>query len=599
MPTAEEFDEFYVSTRRDLILQTFALTGDLAASRAAVRDSYVAARHHWDKVGKETDPLSWVRPKAWSRAQRRHSISPWHRERHIDADQTATLEALHKLRDAQRRTLVLHVLTELSMEQIGREIGLPLARVVDHLESATQVVTEDLNCTPEELSTRLVGLGQAVDTVKLPRPTIVRRNGLRRRRNFAIAGSVAIGVVMVSTGSFVAVGSPEDTVSRSQSAKLIKTTRSQLLTEAQIASLAAGQAWQKPVTSQNDDENSSGLNTSCQQERYADKAADGALVRTFTTASGPRRTLVEAVEISKTTAEAEAAYLTTRNWYAGCRADRIRLKSSYDIDQVGDQAQVLILAGPKKSDPSFAVGLARTGKLTLSMVLEVKVSTQVKVGTVTATLATAVRNLCSSAAAGECVGQVLSEPTRPPPTGDVTGMLAAVDLPPISDIKARWNDTPAAPPVPNTAANTPCDKTDFIKGGAINPLSRSFLMSNDNAPKVFGVTQTIGKFSSAKAAAKFADTLTSRMRSCEKRVLSSTISTAVVKPGSGATPPYGYWRLVNQTQNRNEVTYWMGYTRVGSYVAQVTMTPVRDYDVSAKTFADLVLRSRDRLYEFR
>lgn len=596
MPTAEEFDEFYVSTRRDLILQTFALTGDLAASRTAVRDAYVAARHHWDKVGRDPDPLTWVRPQAWSRAQRRHTTRPWHRERHIDADQTATLEALHKLRDAPRRTLVLSVLTGLSPDQIAREIGQPLTRVEEHLAAATRTVSGALECEPGDIPERLAGLAPAIASVKLPRPTIVRRNGLRRRRNFAIVGSVVIAAVLLGAGSFVAVDANDTPLARPKTRDLIKTTRAALLAEDQIGALAPGQTWQKPETSQNDDENSSGLNTSCQQQRYADKAADGAFVRTFATAAGPKRTLVQAVEISKTTAEAEAAYATTRTWYADCRAARIQLLSTYAVSQVGNQAQVLLLQGPSKKDPSFAVGLARTGKLTISVVLEVTAATQVPVGAMAATLATSVRNLCGSKAADACTGRPTTTATRPPPASEAPGMLTAVDLPPIAGVNAMWNVAPLESAVRNNAA-TVCDKADFARSGAANPMGRGFLLSNDKAPKLFGVTETIGKFASAKAAAKFVTQVKSKMKTCQKRVLSSKIRKAVIRGGTASRPPYAFWRLVNQTQKVQDITYWMGITQVGSYVAQVTMFPVGKYDVSTATFGALVVRSRDRLFE--
>src|SRR5829696_9071223 len=120
MPTAEEFDEFYLNSRRRLVLQTFALTGDLGASRTAVRDAYVAARHHWNKVGRMADPEQWVRPRAWAIAQRRHTARPWHREKTLSADQKKLLEALHKLPDAQRKTLVLTHLAAVPMSDIGR-----------------------------------------------------------------------------------------------------------------------------------------------------------------------------------------------------------------------------------------------------------------------------------------------------------------------------------------------------------------------------------------------------------------------------------------------------------------------------------------------
>ena len=41
-----EFDDFYLASRRRLVLETYALTGDLAAARGAVADAFVAARHH-------------------------------------------------------------------------------------------------------------------------------------------------------------------------------------------------------------------------------------------------------------------------------------------------------------------------------------------------------------------------------------------------------------------------------------------------------------------------------------------------------------------------------------------------------------------------
>ena len=47
MNRPDEFDAFYKETRSRLLLQTYALTGDLPASRSAVRDTFVVAWHHW------------------------------------------------------------------------------------------------------------------------------------------------------------------------------------------------------------------------------------------------------------------------------------------------------------------------------------------------------------------------------------------------------------------------------------------------------------------------------------------------------------------------------------------------------------------------
>src|SRR6478735_3638857 len=91
MRDPEQFDAFYKDARERLLVQTFALTGDLSAARSAVRDSFVAAWHHWRKVSRLEDPESWVRPHAWAHAQRRHTTRIWHRDKSLDAGSRATL----------------------------------------------------------------------------------------------------------------------------------------------------------------------------------------------------------------------------------------------------------------------------------------------------------------------------------------------------------------------------------------------------------------------------------------------------------------------------------------------------------------------------
>ena len=53
------------------------------------------------------DPESWVRPHAHGRALRRHAARPWHRDKGLDDDVRATLEALSELSTIERKALVL------------------------------------------------------------------------------------------------------------------------------------------------------------------------------------------------------------------------------------------------------------------------------------------------------------------------------------------------------------------------------------------------------------------------------------------------------------------------------------------------------------
>ena len=128
MKQPDEFDAFYKSARTRLLLQTYALTGDLPASRSAVRDSFVVTWHHWRKVSRLPDPESWVRPHAWAQAQRRHTARIWHRDRNLDPEAARTLESLGKLSLGQRKALLLEVLTTLPLAERARELGLTRQR---------------------------------------------------------------------------------------------------------------------------------------------------------------------------------------------------------------------------------------------------------------------------------------------------------------------------------------------------------------------------------------------------------------------------------------------------------------------------------------
>ena len=590
MPTAEEFDEFYVSTRRGLVLQTFALTGDLVAARSAVRDAYVAARHHWEKVGRQGDPEAWVRPRAWSAAQRRHTARPWHRERHVTPEQATTLEALHQLSDAQRRAVVLTTLTDLSLPEIARELSLPVAKVDTLLEAGLTEVATALGCAREEIPGHLEALGSAADTVKLPRASVIRRNGLRRRRNHMVVGSVLIAATTISAGAFVAVSTPAPPPPRVGAL----VSKKMLLTDAQVTGLDPKQAW--ATVSTTDNTQGSGLNHRCQTSRFADPRGLGTWVRTFQTGGSNPRRLVQTVEISNSPGAARSAYATTLGWYAGCTAPRLQLIDAYALSGVGDQSQILRLRIPDRQDRSFVVGIARSGALTISTVLATATPQPASAALLADTLSTAVRDLCTSKVAGACVGALRIARTLPPRSGEAPGMLAIADLPAIGRVDQPWVGVDPQIATTNLAATT-CDNADFVKSGATKPLTRSYLFPpSAKVPKRFGVTETIGRFATPRAAARFSNQIIARMKACPDRKLSSTVSQQLVHDGGGTS--YALWRLENQVNvNEDEVMFWMGIARVGSYVAQVTLTPVKQYDVRRDTFTGLVIRARDRLFE--
>jgi hypothetical protein len=590
MPTAEEFDEFYVSTRRRLVLQTFALTGDLGASRTAVRDAYVAARHHWNKVGRTDDPEQWVRPRAWTIAQRRRTARrPWHREKSLNADQTQLFEALHKLTDGQRKSLVLTHLATVPMDEVGPELGETQERAERHLQAATGAVTGALGIDSTAIRARLESLGGITDMVKLPRPPIIRRNGLRRRRTHAVIGAVAAVLVTIGAGVLVV---PTSEPAPPKPGSLV--SKRMLLTSEQIAPLAPGQTWR--VTGTSDNTRGEGKNSMCQTARFADKNGLGTWVRTFV-ATPPLRGLVQTVEISNSPGAAKKAYDTTMGWYSGCTVARIQLIDAYDVTGIGDEAQILRMRIPERNPRSFVIGVARTGALTTSAVLETQTKGPASAQLLVSALTSSVQNLCASRVAGACVGTVATRATLPPPSGETAGMLAIADLPVIARVMQPWAGTDPVAATVNVASTT-CDKADFAKSGARSPVTRTYLIPEARLPKRFGLTETLGEFATERAASRFVERIVTRMKSCEDKELGSKVSHAVVQVKPSAEASYAMWRLENQINKKEvEVPFWMGVVQLGRYVAQVNLTPVGKFDVDKKTFQSLVVRARDRLHE--
>ena len=198
-----EFDAFYKAARDRLLLQTYALTGDLVAARSAVRDAYVVAWHHWRKLSRLGDPESSVRPHAWRHAQRRATVRPWHKEKGLDRDNRATLEALAALTNPQRRALLLTQLAAVSMEDMAREIGLQSDDAQRVLQNAASQFASQKNIPASSIPMTFAALATATTDVTWPRVTILRRAGAARRRMHTVVGAGAVVAALVASGAAV------------------------------------------------------------------------------------------------------------------------------------------------------------------------------------------------------------------------------------------------------------------------------------------------------------------------------------------------------------------------------------------------------------
>lgn len=575
------FDDFYLATRRRVLLQCLALTGDLGVARSAVRDAYIAAYHHWRKVGAMDDAESWVRPQAWSRAQRRSKAKLRHREAGLDQDQTAVLDGLGRLSVPQRRALLLADLAGLPLDALGRELAIPRPQAAEHLRAANEQLAADLGCDRAEVRPHLVSLAPIVTSPGLPRVTTIRRSGVRRRRWHLVGGVAAAVALTVGSGWFVSTHAPA-LGGEARRALQHPVTEAMLLQPSDLSSIAPT-GWQTTSTSGNTA--GSGLHTPCQASRFADDRGLAAWVRTF---SGPGgRTAVQSVEVSASPGATVATYRSTVNWYAGCTRARMHLVDSYRVAGLGDQAVALDLSAP--GGDRYLVNVARSGEATQTTVVRTARARD-KVGSVTRAAAHGMRELCRSGAVTRCDAGPPTSTRALVDAGGPRGMLATIDLPLLAKVNQAWVGTDAAASRTNLAS-TPCDTTSFIGAGR-SPMTRSFLVPNSPLPAQFGITETYASFTDAKSAKAFDRKVSRKMATCEHRNLGSDVSRSFDGPG------YAGWRVTSEINaKRTKVAYWMGVVRVDGLVAQVGFTPAAKADFTKAQFSALIVRARDRLAE--
>ena len=216
MRSPETFDAYYVETRTRLLHEAYALTGDAPASRAAVRDAFVVAWHHWRKVGMLDDRDGYIRPLAFRRARRRHTARIWHRDKSLAPSARTTLDALSKLTARQRELLVLNGLSALTLTDIGRMVGLQRSDAERELQTATSQFALHRDVRTTDIPQLLRDLAEPLADARWPRATVIRRAGAARRRTHTVIGAGLATAALVAAGSLVATGSGAEATSLSE-----------------------------------------------------------------------------------------------------------------------------------------------------------------------------------------------------------------------------------------------------------------------------------------------------------------------------------------------------------------------------------------------
>ncbi|MDQ0794264.1 RNA polymerase sigma-70 factor (sigma-E family) [Streptomyces sp. B1I3] len=142
--TVEEFEEFYAQRAARLTGQLYVMLGDLHEAQDVVQEAFVKGWNRRRQLDRDGQPEAWIRTVAWRLAVsrwrlRRRTADAWTRTGappDIDGpgpERVALVEALRGLPPRQRRTLTLHYLCDLTVEQIADETGLSASTVKTHL----------------------------------------------------------------------------------------------------------------------------------------------------------------------------------------------------------------------------------------------------------------------------------------------------------------------------------------------------------------------------------------------------------------------------------------------------------------------------------
>jgi DNA-directed RNA polymerase specialized sigma24 family protein len=453
MSQEEAFDSFYRATRSDVLLQAFLLTGDLTAATSAVKDAYAVTWQHWKKVSTREaagEPgIHYVRPLAWRLAQRRHTGRIWHRNKGLDDSQREVLDALHKVPAGRRRVLLLVDVAGVDEAAAARELGLTATAAHERLDRARSELTAVLG---QEYAERLRTLSVPADAARLPRPSIVLRAGRQRRRVQTVGAVVGVVALTVGVGAVAhepgrdrAAAAhhvlPPDGPARDQLPPGVELTAAEQLLEAyQLSDLAPEQSWD--VVRTDDNTGGDGINTICQQTRFADPRGLAALVRTYQASGRPTRTALQSVELSRDTEAAERTYDRAVHWFAACQEARLQLLDAYDVTGVGDQARLLRMQVAGDPAQTYDVAIARSGPMTTALVMDTTGDDSPRPGVLATALGDAVENLCPTDDLDGCVHDPRAVRSAPPSSGEEPGFVATVDLPPVERIRQPWVGVP-------------------------------------------------------------------------------------------------------------------------------------------------------------
>jgi RNA polymerase sigma-70 factor, ECF subfamily len=156
-----DFDDFYASNYGRLVVQLYAVTGNLPDAEDAVQEAFARASIHWRRVRAYELPEAWVRRVALNVAftglrRARRVLEVLTRAQPpppppLPGAALELVEALGRLPLPFRQVLVLHYLADLPVERVAGELGIAVGTAKSRLARARDALARHLVDGGEEV----------------------------------------------------------------------------------------------------------------------------------------------------------------------------------------------------------------------------------------------------------------------------------------------------------------------------------------------------------------------------------------------------------------------------------------------------------------
>lgn len=151
-----DLDELYAASYQRLVVQLFAICGEMTDAEDAVQEAFVAAIRRPRDLARVANPEAWLRTVAvnrvrggWRHAKvvRRYLTVVPGPQAPVECgpEHVALVTALAELPLDQRTVVVLHHLADLGTGDIARELGIPEGTVKSRLARARSRLASLLN----------------------------------------------------------------------------------------------------------------------------------------------------------------------------------------------------------------------------------------------------------------------------------------------------------------------------------------------------------------------------------------------------------------------------------------------------------------------